>query len=141
MKGLFVDTSAWVAVVNRRDQYHPVASSFYRKALKEYERLITTNLVAAETYILLRLDCGLDVAMSWWERITTSLKIKMIYADPDITWEAIKLLRKFDDQTFSLTDAVSFAVMHQGSVKEAFAFDAHFTVAGFTTCPVDADRA
>ncbi|KYH32255.1 type II toxin-antitoxin system VapC family toxin [Neomoorella mulderi] len=135
MKKLFVDTSAWVAVVNRRDQYHNIASTFYKSAFQEYGQLITTNLVAAETYILLRLDCGLDVALGWWERITTSLKVKMIYADADITWEAVKFLRKFDDQAFSLTDAVSFAVMQKVKVNEAFAFDAHFVVAGFTMLP------
>ncbi|QGP90894.1 23S rRNA-specific endonuclease VapC20 [Neomoorella glycerini] len=135
MKKLFVDTSAWVAVVNRRDQYHNMASTFYKNAFQEYGQLITTNLVAAETYILLRLDCGLDVALGWWERITTSLKVKMIYADADITWEAVKFLRKFDDQAFSLTDAVSFAVMQQVKVNEAFAFDDHFVVAGFTMLP------
>ncbi|MGI9861834.1 hypothetical protein SDD30_10700 [Moorella naiadis] len=44
MKKLFVDTSAWVAVVNRRDQYHTIAVPFYKKALKNYGQLLTTNL-------------------------------------------------------------------------------------------------
>ncbi|AKX94574.1 DNA-binding protein [Moorella thermoacetica] len=135
MKKLFVDTSAWVAVVNRRDQYHTIAAPFYKKALKEYGQLLTTNLVAAETYVLLRLDSGLDVALGWWEKISASLKIQVVYIDSDITTEAVKLLRKFDDQTFSLTDAVSFKVMERGGIEEAFAFDVHFKVAGFTMLP------
>ena len=135
MKKLFVDTSAWVAVVNRQDQYHTTAVPFYKKALKNYGQLLTTNLVAAETYVLLRLESGLDVALGWWEKISTSLKIQVVYIDPDITTEAVKLLRKFDDQTFSLTDAVSFKVMERGGIEEAFAFDVHFQVAGFTMLP------
>lgn len=135
MKTLFVDTSAWVAVVDRRDQYHAPAASFYRTAIKEYQQLITTNLIAAETYILLRLDCGVDVALEWWEKITSSLKVRLVYADADITREAVELLRKFRDQTFSLTDAVSFAVMKQAGLKVAFAFDEHFSTAGFASLP------
>lgn len=135
VKRLFIDTSAWVAVTNRRDQYHEIASTFYKMAFKEYYELLTTNLVAAETYVLLRLDCGPDVALGWWERIVSSLKVKIIYADPDLTWDGIKLLRKFRDQAFSLTDAVSFALMQHTGVKEAFAFDKHFTIAGFLTLP------
>ncbi|APC08973.1 type II toxin-antitoxin system VapC family toxin [Neomoorella thermoacetica] len=135
MKKLFVDTSAWVAVVNRRDQYHTIAAPFYKKALKEYGQLLTTNLVAAETYVLLRLDSGLDVALGWWEKISASLKIQVVYIDSDITTEAVKLLRKFDNQTFSLTDAVSFKVMEREGIEEAFAFDVHFKVAGFTMLP------
>jgi predicted nucleic acid-binding protein len=135
MKSLFVDTSAWVAIVNRRDQYHTIASEFYRKSFKEYDRLLTTNLVAAESFILLRLDCGLDIALSWWDRITTSLKVEMIYIDAELTSGAFNYLRKFKDQRFSLTDAVSFTVMEQKNIQEAFAFDVHFSVAGFIKFP------
>jgi predicted nucleic acid-binding protein len=40
-------------------------------------------------------------------------------------------LARFADQKFSLTDAVSFEVMRRRSLRHAFAFDAHFQVAGF----------
>lgn len=134
MKRIFVDTSAWVAVTNRRDQYHAEAGNFYQGIFKDHE-LLTTNLVAAETYILLRLDCGLEVALGWWERIASSLKVKIIYVDPDLTEEAITILRRYDDQTFSLTDAISFALMKKMKITAAFAFDVHFTTAGFIQLP------
>lgn len=71
-----MDTSAWVAVTNRRDQYHETAGNFYKGIFEEFDELLTTNLVVAETYILLRLDCDSDVALGWWERISSSLKEK-----------------------------------------------------------------
>ncbi|MBT9171795.1 MAG: 23S rRNA-specific endonuclease VapC20 [Syntrophomonadaceae bacterium] len=135
MKRIFVDTSAWVAVANRRDQHHVTAANFYKEIFKEFDELLTTNLVVSETYILLRLDCGLDVALSWWERIASSLKVKIIYADPDLTEEAISILRRYDDQHFSLTDAVSFALMKKTKITDAFAFDVHFAIAGFLQSP------
>lgn len=103
--------------------------------MKEYQQLVTTNLIVAETCILLRLDCGVDVALGWWEKITSSLKVRLVYADADITREAVELLRKFRDQTFSLTGAVSFAVMKQAGLKTAFTFDEYFSTAGFTRLP------
>lgn len=135
MKRIFVDTSAWVAVTNRRDQYHETAGAFYKGIFKEYHEFLTTNLVVAETYILLRLDCGPKVALGWWERIASSLKVKIIYTDPELTGEAIIILRKYDDQPFSLTDAVSFALMKKMKITDAFAFDVHFTTAGFVQLP------
>jgi len=129
-----VDTSAWVAVTNRCDQYHEAAGTFYKGIFKDHE-LLTTNLVVAETYILLRLDCGLEVALGWWERIASSLKVKIIYADPDLTAEAITILRRYNDQTFSFTDAISFALMKKMKITDAFAFDVHFTTAGFIQLP------
>lgn len=135
MKALFVDTSAWVAVTNRRDQHHNAAAPFYRRAFAQYNQFLTTNLVAAETYILLRLDCGLEVALGWWERVNSSLKVKVVYADQETTWAAVELLRRFRDQAFSLTDAVSFTVMQRAGLQEAFAFDHHFATAGFLVLP------
>lgn len=135
MKRIFVDTSAWVAVTNRRDQYHETAGSFYKGIFKDFHELLTTNLVVAETYILLRLDCGPETALGWWERIISSLKVKIIYADPDLTGEAITILRKYSDQSFSLTDAVTFALMKKMKITEAFAFDVHFATAGFIQLP------
>jgi len=36
------------------------------------------------------------------------------------------------DQDFSLADALSFAFMRKEKIIEAFAYDQHFTTAGFT---------
>jgi predicted nucleic acid-binding protein len=38
---------------------------------------------------------------------------------------------RFEDQPFSLVDAVSFELMRREDVTSAFAFDHHFEVAGF----------
>jgi hypothetical protein len=46
----------------------------------------------------------------------------------------VKLVRgdeRFDDQRFSLVDAVGFEVMRRQKVKRARAFDQHFEIAGF----------
>ncbi len=51
--------------------------------------------------------------------------------------QARDILRRYDDQTFSYTDAVSFAVMEHLGILEAFAFDHHVSVAGFTRRPVE----
>jgi len=134
---LFVDTSAWVAVVNSRDQYHPAAGDFYRHCFNNYARLITSNLVVAETYIMLRLDCSSKVALQWWEMITDSIKIEVVYADAGLTADAFDLIRKFKDQFISLTDAVSFKIMEERQIKEAFTFDAHFSTAGLIKLPVE----
>ena len=46
-----------------------------------------------------------------------------------------EVLRRYDDQDFSLIDAVSFAVMQERNITEAFAFDHHFLTAGFALTP------
>ncbi|MBA3342250.1 MAG: type II toxin-antitoxin system VapC family toxin [Gemmatimonadaceae bacterium] len=44
-------------------------------------------------------------------------------------------IERYDDQDFSLTDAVSFSVMADRGIRDALAVDRHFVVAGFTLLP------
>jgi len=44
-------------------------------------------------------------------------------------------LERYDDQTFSMTDALSFEVMVDRRIREALTLDHHFAVAGFTVVP------
>ena len=61
-----------------------------------------------------------------------------MFVDPDLQDAAIdNWIHRFDDQKFTLTDAVSFAVMDENRITTAFTFDAHFTVAGFRSLPGD----
>ena len=52
----------------------------------------------------------------------------ILIADATAHW-----IHKYEDQAFTLCDAVSFEVMHRDHVSRALAFDRHFTVAGFET--------
>jgi predicted nucleic acid-binding protein len=44
-------------------------------------------------------------------------------------------LKRRLNQSFSLTDAVSFAVMAERGIREALALDHHFSSAGFLVVP------
>jgi len=131
-KDLFIDTSAWYALADSFDQYHEQAGKLFPRALQEYGRLVTTNLVVAETYILIRRELGHEAAITFLEKIAASPKLTRMYSDSVLEAEAEAILRRFNDQDFSFTDAVSFAFMKQNNIATAFAFDSHFLTAGFT---------
>ena len=48
---------------------------------------------------------------------------------------ARQILRQYTAQDFSYVDAVSFALMQEVEITEAFAFDRHFNTAGFVCVP------
>lgn len=132
---LLVDSGAWLALADKSDKYHPTAASIYPDLLKRHQRLVTTNLVIAETYILLRRSLGAQPAMDFLERVAKSLRIEKVYSTMALETEAEKILRRYADQEFSFTDAVNFALMQARGIEKAFAFDKHFTIAGFEQLP------
>jgi predicted nucleic acid-binding protein len=134
-KELFVDTSAWVALADGDDRYHARAAAAHPGLLRDFQRLVTTNLVVAESYIIIRLALGHPAAISFLESVRTSPRVERVYITESLDKEAEAILRQYQDQDFSLTDAVSFALMRRRGIAHAVAFDAHFATAGLTTLP------
>ncbi|MCK4828285.1 type II toxin-antitoxin system VapC family toxin [bacterium] len=132
---IFVDTGAWFALTDKSDQYHNRAVEIYPKLLNSYRHLTTTNLVIAESYILIRRSIGHRPGIAFLENLGASPRVIKIYSDSVLEKAAEETLQKYQDQDFSYTDAVSFALMRQNSIKQAFSFDEHFFTAGFTLIP------
>jgi len=105
------------------------------KLLRYIPNLKTTNLVIAETYILIRRSIGHQPAIKFLESIAASPRVTKIYSDSILEETAESILQQYQDQDFSYTDAVSFVVMKQYGITQAFCFDKHFLAAGFTLIP------
>lgn len=132
---LFVDASAWIALTDADDQYHPFAAPAYPELLRRYRRLVTTNLAIAEAYIVIRRALGHTAAVTFLDGLSASARIEKVYSEPTLEMEAERILRQYADRDFSYADAVSFALMHQRGLTDAFAFDQHFATAGFLCVP------
>ena len=136
-KSVFVDTSAWIALINLRDKYHLVAKKFYGDVLAQKRRLLISNLIVSETYTNLLRLLGHHKAVLFLNTIEQAPAIQCICSDPKLEVQARDILRRYDDQDFSYTDAVSFALMQQQNLTDAFTFDHHFSVVGFTRLPLE----
>jgi predicted nucleic acid-binding protein len=127
----FVDTSAWYAIQDADDGHHAAATAALRRLVDERAALYTTELVVGETYTLLRTRCGFGAAARFLDVATTSPRLETIpLAEIDVA-ATFALLRRYADHHFSFVDAASFVAMKARRLKHAFAFDRHFTVAGF----------
>jgi len=132
---VFVDTSAWVALADKDDSHHKEAASSYPSIFKNHKNLITSNLVIAETYIVLLKGLRHEAAIEFLERIKASPRILKICSNENIETEAEGILVKYIDQDFSYADAVSFVIMKRQKIRKAFCFDKHFVTAGFINIP------
>ena len=126
---IFVDTSFWVALQNRRDDHHDTAASLLE--LHGDRQLVTTNHVRGETWTFLRRRAGHRDAVAFLDAIGRSPRIALVTVGQEQEDAALRWLRRHDERTYSFVDATSFAVMRDRRVTRALAFDGDFAAAGF----------
>jgi len=128
---VFVDTSAVVALVSSADRHHTEAVALWTELLAQRARLITTDLVIAETVVVLRVRGGFDLSVRAGERLLAD-PFEVEWVERELMDDAWRLYRKYRDHTLSLCDCVSFATMRRLDIETAFAFDDDFTAVGFS---------
>ncbi len=128
---IFIDTGAWIALLDRRDPYHAVIAALYPLLVERWPVWVTTNLVISEAYVNIQRRGGYAVAMQFITMLETASALHIVYSDEEAERTAREILRRYRDQDFSYVDAVSFAVMRSRNIANVVAFDHHFTVAGF----------
>lgn len=126
---IFVDTSFWVALRNRRDARHSEAVGLLEA--HEADALVTTNHVRGETWTFLRRRAGHGAAVDFLDAIGQSPRIEVAHVGARVEDEALRWLRRRDEREYSFVDATSFAIMRSRRVKRALAFDGDFSAAGF----------
>lgn len=132
MQDLFVDSSAFYALADRRDQAHPTAEAF----LRDHEaRFFTTSLVFVESMSLLTKRLGKPAAVKAGNWIFGSEHFHILHVDAPMQREAWHLFEAHLDKEWDMVDCCSFAFMRQHGITEAFAFDRHFAQAGFRVVP------
>jgi len=127
----FVDTSGWYPLVVAKHPDHARISAALRALIRNHRRLVTTNLVVAETHALLLRRVGRATALTFIQTVAEPPNVvvrstRELEAAAERDW-----LARYHDQDISLADAVSFAVMTERGIRDALTLDHHFAVAGF----------
>ncbi len=120
----FGDSSFFFAVVDADDCWHNECVALLKELKSGGWNLVTTLLVLAETHALLVRRLGYSVALKWLQTVLPHLTIVPV-EPPDLD-KALGILERYSDKDFSLTDAISFAVMERLGIKLALAVDRHF---------------
>lgn len=128
---VFVDTSAFKAVIDEGDRFNAEAEQILRKLVERKCELVTSNYIIDECATLLRIKSGLKKAIYFKNYLVNSMPAISLYRvmvkDEAGAW---KLFEK-DWSGLSFTDCVCFAQMKRLGIKRVFGFDKHFEKAGF----------
>lgn len=132
---VFADTSGYFAATNRRDAHHDLAVVTLDRLIVERRPLFTTNFILAELHALLLTRVGRDSAEQVLFEIDDDPQITIVRVSARDEARARDIIRTYQDKSFSLTDATSFAIMERLGIGLAFTFDANFAQYGVTMIP------
>jgi uncharacterized protein len=74
---IFVDTSAFLAIENRRDAHHEEALKYQRASLKKGSPLATSDYVPDESYTIIRIRAGHAIAVQFGDALRASRLLHM----------------------------------------------------------------
>lgn len=136
---VFIDTSAWVALENKKDTHYEDAITFKYEITNKRYRLYTSNFVLDETYTLLLANVGYEKTVEFSKRIRVLRNkglLHVISIAEDIEDAAWLIFERYNkDKFWSFTDCTSKAIMEILDIKEGFSFDKDFEQMGFLKRP------
>lgn len=132
---VFVDTSGWYALIDRRDDEHVRTGSFVREWLRSGGRLVSSDYVLDESFTLARARSGPRAAFQLMDLLERTAAVDLEWVGSERFDRAAAMFRRYDDQAFSFTDCTSFVVMRELELTKALTSDEHFRIAGFELVP------
>jgi predicted nucleic acid-binding protein len=125
---VFADAFFWIALLNRRDEYHKKATLF----AESYQgSILTTQWVMAEVADALAASAARQSIRPFFRALAANHSITVVEATAGLFHRGIDLYHERPDQSWSLTDCISFVVMKEHDLSEALTGDRHFAQAGF----------
>ncbi len=130
---IFIDTSAFYAIIDADDQFHEKARDEWVNMLNESVGLICSNYVLLETIALLQNRINMDAVRCFHDDIIPVIRIEWV--DSAIHQSGVTALIAASRRELSLTDCISFALMRNIGLHSVFTFDKHYKEQGFKVLP------
>lgn len=130
---VFVDTSAFYALLDRDDDNHEKARTAWAEIVDAGDLTVTDSYVLVETVALLQSRLGLEAVRGFEEAIVPVLHVEFVTADLHRLGMAALLIAS--RRRLSLVDCVSFEIMRRNGISTSFTFDGHFKEQGFRVIP------
>ena len=128
---VFVDSAAWIALINTTDDLHEQAQEVMARLRQNKTFLVTTEFILLEVADALSSINIRQKTYATLKAIRQSQAIKVIPVNQSLFDAGLAIYNQHSDKDWGLTDCISFAVMQQEKITTAFTSDRHFIQAGF----------
>jgi uncharacterized protein len=129
MNRVFADSSFYVALMSDRDEHHAKAVALSRDF---FGHITTSDFVLMEVGNSLSRTADRSLFLELLEMLVADQQTTVTPATRGLFDAGCSLFARRMDKEWSLTDCVSFAIMHQQELADALTADHHFEQAGFT---------
>lgn len=130
MPKVFVDTAAWIALLNISDALHDFAERLMGELLQQKTLLVTTEFVLLEVA-----DVSAPAIRVKTINFINGLRqlriLQIVPISHELFINSWTLYSQRSDKGWGLTDCTSFVVMNEQQITIAFTSDRHFEQAGF----------
>ncbi len=126
---VFVDTSAFYAVLDQDDDNHRKAASTWADIIGQNCGLVTSNYVLLETVALLQSRIGIEAVRVFQNDVVPLVMTEFV--TPELHAIGVATLLAASKRKLSLVDCISFEIVRSLGLESVFAFDSHFRTYGF----------
>ncbi len=135
MNRVFVDTAAWIALLDATDGLHASARRVHADLSRERAPLVTSEFVLLEVADALSSPSVRMETVKFLRGLRLRKTVRIVPADSALFAKGWDLYSRRPDKEWGLTDCISFALMGEEQLMRAFTFDHHFEQAGFVVLP------
>jgi len=128
---VFVDTAAWIALLDADDALHAAAERVWHQLLQQRSLLLTSDFVLLELADAFSTPGSRKQAIAFINDLWRSPAVKVVPVSRNLLDEGWALYSQRLDKGWGLTDCTSFVVMTQERITQVFTSDRHFEQAGF----------
>jgi len=129
VNAVFIDTSGFLAVLDRGDKFHDEALKKWNFLARQPYEPWTTDYVRLESWSLIQRRMGAEAVAAFHDDWLPLCKIHHVGADG--FERAAAQWRIAQRRQLSLVDLTSFDAMRQLAIRTALAFDSHFQEMGY----------
>ena len=137
INSVFVDTSAFYALLDMEQQFHANATGTWHRLLAEVrterQGLLTHHAIVMETTALVAKRLGMQAVRQLHDKLLPVTEI--VWINEKLHRRAIAAYFAADRRRISLVDRLSFEVMREHRIRRAFTFDGDFEEQGFLPVP------
>ncbi len=134
----FIDTSAWLAIVDKNDPQHEMATAYFRNLIENDAKIITNNIIIDETVNHIKVNLGNDLArrfLSIIEESILTINLRSDWISRRVRKNGLNFCLKSNDKELELRHYFIRETLKRKRVDIVFSFDRKLKSFGLPLVP------